>query len=531
MRRWNGWGDESTSYHVPPPAVTFLEGAMGPGRTLPDASFEEALHAAGKTSLPSAAFVSADPTVRLRHARGQSLPDWVAMRSGRIGAVPDGVAFPESDPDVRKLFEYARSAGARIIPYGGGTSVVGGVNPRPQDRPVLTVDLSRLNRLSDLDTVSGLATFGAGANGPEIERALAGHGYTLGHYPQSWELSTLGGWVVTRSSGQQSYYYGRIEKLFAGGHVESPAGSLDLPVFPASAAGPDLREFILGSEGRFGIVTRATVRVRKIAGVERFYGVFFRNWQSGVNAVREIAQCGVPVSMLRLSDPDETEATLNLAGKEFLTGCLRNGLSALGYRGGRCLLILGVTGDRMAASYAYDAAMALAGRHKGLVAGQAIGKAWRKGRFLNPYLRNTLWELGYAADTLETAVPWSSVSTAATAIKGAIRKAVEKFNERVLVFAHLSHVYPDGASIYATYLWRRASDPDEVLAAWRAMKTAASSEIRANGGTISHQHGVGVDHAPYLRAEKGKAGMQMLEAVRSALDPTRILNPGKLLVD
>jgi alkyldihydroxyacetonephosphate synthase len=529
MRRWNGWGDEATHYHLPDSALHYLENIIGRAEAQPDATFDRVVAAVPESHLAPHTHLTLDPAERLYHARGQSLPDWVALRSGRIGVFPDGVAYPESDVDVQALFDYARRTGAHLIPYGGGTSVVGHINPRANDAPAVTVDLSRLNRLIDLDEVSCLATFEAGVCGPDLERQLKSHGYTLGHFPQSWELSTLGGWIVTRSSGQQSYHYGRIEDLFAGGHAETPCGPIDLLPLPASAAGPDLRQMLLGSEGRFGIVTRAIVRVQARPEVEDFYGVFFHDWPAGVDAVRAIAQAQVPVSMMRLSDAQETETTLKLSGKTRLIGWAKRGLNVLDYGSHRALLILGVTGGQTAAKHACREATSIARQHGGLVTGTAIGKIWRKSRFLTPYLRNTLWERGYAVDTLETALPWSKVVRAAIALKAAIRDGLERMNERVLVFAHLSHVYADGASIYVTYVWRRSNDPDQTLQHWHLMKAAASNVIVAHGGTISHQHGVGLDHKPYLEAEKGSIGLQMIEAMRQSLDPDRILNPGKLI--
>jgi alkyldihydroxyacetonephosphate synthase len=193
------------------------------------------------------------------------------------------------------------------------------------------------------------------------------------------------------------------------------------------------------------------------------------------------------------------------------------------------LLIVGITGDKSLTRLAQHEVTSIARRHSGFAAGSSIGHMWRKSRFLTPYLRNTLWELGYALDTVETSLPWNKVLAAASAIQTGIRTALQSFGERVLVFAHLSHVYGDGASIYTTYLWRRSVDPDETLQHWGAMKGAASEAILAHGGTISHQHGVGVDHASYLEAEKGELGMKMIKAVRQQLDPERLLNPGKLV--
>ena len=529
MRRWNGWGDETTLYPLPESAQDFLAAKIGKGASISDVTFERVVAAVPHSRLTPYTRLSLDPADRLYHARGQSLPDWVTLRHGRIEAFPDGVAYPVSDSDVRDLFSYAKRSGARLIPYGGGTSVVGHINPRPIDSPTLTVDLGHLSRLINLDTTSQLATFEAGICGPDLERLLKEQGYTLGHFPQSWELSTLGGWIATRSSGQQSYHYGRIEDLFAGGHIETPQGPIDLPPLPASAAGPDLRHFILGSEGRYGIITRAIVRLQPQPENEDFYAIFFHDWTSGVKAVREITQAGIPVSMLRLSNALETEVTLALSGKDQLVGLADRGLRLFKYDQDRTLLIFGVTGNKALTHFALHEATALARQHGGFAAGTTIGHLWRKSRFYAPYLRNTLWEHGYALDTLETALPWSKIESAAAEIQATIREALQAFNERVLVFAHLSHVYADGASIYTTYLWRRSPDPDQTLAQWQAMKQTASRIIVTNGGTISHQHGVGLDHKPYLAAEKGTIGLQMIEAVRAQLDPDRLLNPGKLI--
>jgi alkyldihydroxyacetonephosphate synthase len=471
------------------------------------------------------------------------MSDWIALRSGRIGTFPDGVAYPASDEDVRALLDHARATGTRLIPYGGGSSVVGHVNPLAGDAPVLTVDLTRLGRLVNLDETSRLATFEAGVVGPDLERQLGERGYTLGHFPQSWEFSTLGGWIATRSSGQQSYHYGRIEALFAGGHVETLLGPLELPALPASAAGPDLRQVVLGSEGRLGVITRATVRVRPLPVDERFEAIFFHDWEAGATAVREIVQAGVPVSLLRFSDAQETETTLALAGRERLIGWADRGLRMTGYGDTRCMLLFALTeheepGSAAQRALAYAAAdrtpelvKGIARAHGGLAVGTAAGSIWARSRFRAPYLRNTLWERGYALDTVETAVPWCNTMAAAAAMKAAIAGALQDAQERVLVFAHLSHVYVDGASIYVTYLYRRAADPDETLRRWQQCKGAASQAVIAHGGTISHQHGVGLDHAPYLAAEKGAVGMKLLEAVRQAADPGGLLNPGKLLSD
>jgi alkyldihydroxyacetonephosphate synthase len=308
----------------------------------------------------------------------------------------------------------------------------------------------------------------------------------------------------------------------------TPLGGIELPPFPASAAGPDLKQIILGSEGRLGIISQAIVQIQPLPQFEDFYGIFFKDWEEGVNAVKEIAQSGIQLSMLRLSDPQETETTLILSGKGNLLPYADFGLSKLGYGEQRCLLIMGVTGDKTLASHARRAAIRVCRKYRGLYTGNTIGKAWRKSRFLAPYLRNSLWEVGYALDTLETAVPWDKVNQLKNSIIKSIIKASEKENQRVLVIGHISHVYHTGASIYITYLFRRSADPQDNLERWQKMKHAASSTIVEQGGTISHQHGIGRDHAQYLSSEKGSLGIQLLRNVSNFFDPQAVLNPQKL---
>ncbi|NOX63160.1 MAG: FAD-binding oxidoreductase [Chloroflexi bacterium] len=529
MKRWNGWGDVHIHYPLPDVGIDYLRAQLGPLEARADVSMDAILATMPDSRLPDHPLIDIAPETRLRHARGQSLPDWVALNYGRIEAFPDGVAFPNGADDVRELLGLARTRGIRVIPYGGGTSVVGHINPLPGARPTLTLSMEKLNRLLELDEVSRLATFEAGVTGPSLEAQLKAHGYTLGHFPQSFEYSTLGGWIATRSSGQQSYYYGRIEQLFAGGRVETPRGPLELPPFPASATGPDVREMILGSEGRMGLITRAQVRVRPIPKAEGFYGIFFPTWEQGVAAVRGIAQNGIPVSMLRLSNPQETETSLLISGKSWLKLADR-GLRLMGQGDQRCLLIFGVTGSAAHVRRTRGAVKSFCRSFRGFYVGAMVGRTWEKNRFRSAYLRNTLWRHGVAVDTLETALPWSQVEAAAQAIPRSIVDAAAAFGERVLVMTHLSHIYRDGASIYVTYLFRRCADPDELLARWRAMKGAASHAIQAHGGAISHQHGVGTDHAAYLLAEKGELGMAAIRSLCQTFDPDGIMNPGKLIL-
>lgn len=527
MRRWNGWGDTTVDYPIPEGALGFLLDQLGEGASTEDVSMEAVLERLPPSRLANFNGISLDPLDRLLHTHGQSLPDWIALRSGQIGRPPDGVAYPETTEQVRDLLQAAANKGTLVIPYGGGTSVVGHINPVEGDAPVLTLDLSCMNRLLDLDEISRLARFQAGVTGPVIERQLNDRGYTLGHFPQSWEYSTLGGWIATRSTGQQSYYYGRIEDLFAGGNLESPVGTLPLLPLPASAAGPDLRQVVLGSEGRLGVITEAMVRIRPTPEQEAFYGIFFRGWEAGFDAARALAQARIPVSMVRLSDPQETITTLALAGRPGLIRAADVLLRSLGAGADRCMMILGITSNRSRFSQPKGDAFEILRAHGGIATGTLIGKQWRKSRFRSPYLRNTLWEHGYALDTLETAVPWSALHSTRKKILTALDKAFNESSIPVLRFSHLSHIYVDGASIYVTFLYPRQDSPNETLAIWQAAKRATSEAIVEHHGTISHQHGIGCDHLPYLENEKGSLGLESLQSISQTFDPQGMMNPGK----
>ncbi len=529
MRRWNGWGDESTSMDLPQSAGAFLSQVVGKGQQLADSALANVIKAVPSSRLPEHPLVSTDAEERVRHAKGQSLPDYLAMRSGEISCFPDGVCFPENCQDVKAILAYAKNHNIELIPYGGGTSVAGHINPKQSQRPILTVDMSRMNQLLHLDENSQIATFGAGTPGPMVEAQLLARGYTLGHFPQSFELSTIGGWVASRSSGQQSLRYGRIEQLFAGGNIETFAGSLDVPTFPASSAGPDLRELLLGSEGRFGILTQVKVRVSKVAEAERFSVIFFPNWQSASQFCKDSVQQRIGLSMLRVSNAIETQTQLKLAGHENQIKWLERYLSLRGCGEGKCMLTFGLTGSKQQISASKKQLTAVVKKYKGVNTGEMLGKKWQANRFRSPYLRDALWQQGYVVDTFETATDWGNVDSLMAQVEDEIRHGLKDDNEKVHVFTHLSHVYSQGCSLYTTYVYRNGSSYQETLKRWQTLKHLASNTIVNNAGTISHQHGVGKDHAPYLHVEKGELGMKVLENLVEHFDSNQQLNPGTLL--
>ncbi len=531
-RRWNGWGDENYIKELSGHGRQLVHSVIGQPKALGDASLKSVMDSVPESRLPKHSLISTDSEDRVRHARGQSFPDWLAMRSGEFKVFPDGVAFPESGSQVRELFEFAEKHDFDVIPYGGGTSVAGHITPDASHRPVLTIDMGRMNQLLDLNQESQIATFGAGTPGPQVESQLRAKGYTLGHYPQSWELSTIGGWIASRSSGQQSLRYGRIEQMFAGGRMETLQGTLDIPSIPASSAGPDIREMTMGTEGRLGIFTEVQVRVSRMPEEEKFFVYFMPNWDKAKTAVRELMQQKVPMSMMRVSNVKETNAHLHLGTKEKQYKLLDGFLKLRGMKDGRCMLTFGVTGTKLQNKSSLKQIRSVLGQYGGVggFIANIMGSIWAEGRFRFPYLRESCWQEGIAIDTLETSTDWENVDEVLAGIEQSLKTALADDGEEVMVFTHLSHLYGQGCSIYTTYFFRCADSYDQTLERWKKLKVAASSVITNARATISHQHGVGKDHAPYLEAEKGKLGMKMIGHMLDQFDPDKRLNPGTLLV-
>lgn len=534
LRRWAGWGFEGVRVEPSEELLAWLEDRLGPTKPTSVAEASEIRVPASQDLPDLPGEVSREPFDRLVRARGQGLPDLLRLRAGELPAVPDAVVWVSSDRELERLLRGCAEAAVRLIPRGGGTSVTGGVNVLAGDPPTVVLDLTHLTGLEALDETSGLATFAAGTTGPEVEAALAERGLTLGHFPQSWELSTLGGWVATRASGQESLGYGSIQELVAGVEMVAPAGRLALRAFPATAAGPDLRHLVLGSEGRLGVIHRVTVRVREKPPPLTVWASILPTWEEGLEAARELVQEGVPLHLLRLSNEPETEVAMTegLSGHPRLAPLLRGWLRLWGIprrgRGG-CLLLLGSAGEGRWVHWAEEVSRRLVGRHGGLYLGHRPGKRWVQDRFRHPYLRDALLDCGYATDTLETAAPWSALARLSENVSRAIEGALESEGERVVSLCHVSHPYRDGASLYFTFFFRVPGDVDAAVARWATIKRAATEALVAGGGTLSHHHGVGAWHAPWLSREIGDDGRRVLEAAVRQMDPHGVLSPGVLL--
>ncbi len=528
----DGWGFAGESF--PPPAALWAwlqERLEGPCEPLPRWRPHRFRPPAGRRLPKLPGEVSTEALDRLRHARGRGLTDLVRLRTGTVPALPDAVLRPADVAELSSILAICSQAQVGVVPWGGGTSVTGGVNITAGPQKMISLDLARFRGLLELDDASGLATFGAGTPGPEVERPLAARGLTLGHYPQSWELSTVGGWVATRASGQESLGYGGIESLVAGVDLVAPRGGWSLAPQPASAAGPDLRQLVLGSEGRLGVIHRATLRVSARPQAAEVRAALLPSWSAGIEAVRTLVRARSGLHLLRLSDELETGVGLRvgLAGRRLAAALLRRWLLVRGAGAPGCLLLYGAAGRPRRVRGALAAAASVLRDHRALRLGAGPGRRWLADRFRHPYLRDALLDRGVAVDTLETAAPWSRLEDLTAAVRTALTATAAAWSERCPVLAHVSHPYPDGGSLYFTFFFRCPLDPEQAVERWAELKRAATRALLAAGGTLSHHHGVGAWHAPWLEDEIGRSGRTVLERAAAALDPDGILSPAALL--
>jgi alkyldihydroxyacetonephosphate synthase len=533
--KWWGWGDPGNVPGLDAEALATLRervGELAPAprsvATVMDVELPPAVELPAALQAAAGAenvFTSAED--RVRHATGRGYVDLVRLRSGRLDAAPDAVLLVTEPGRLLPILEACAAGGVAVVPFGGGTSVVGGVEPlRGGHQRLVSLDLGGL-RAVEVDRRSLTATLGAGLRGPEAEAALGGHGLVLGHFPQSFEYATIGGFAATRSAGQASSGYGRFDALVSSVRLIAPAGELRTLETPHSAAGPPLRELIVGSEGALGVIPEVTVRVRPAPETRRYEAWIAEDFEEGAEIVRALAQGpGLP-DVIRVSDEEETEVSLALSGPRGAAATLFDRYLGLRRRRGGSLIVVGHEGDREAV--ARRRALTVRELRSGGAAylGQAAGRSWEHGRFQGPYLRDTLMDMGAMVETLETSHTWTRLQGLREAVGGAIRDSLAGQGTPGLVFCHLSHAYTDGASLYFTFIARSLIGGE--VEQWRAVKRSACEAIVANGGTITHHHAVGRDHAPYMSAEVGPTGLDVLRAVKAELDPAGIMNPGKLV--
>jgi alkyldihydroxyacetonephosphate synthase len=534
--RWWGWGVDADAMHLPANAQAMIEGGLGAeGAPAPRLELDAIRLPASRLDSALRERIAAvvggdnvrdDQHARVSHAAGRSYPDLVRLRSGQVTG-PDAVVYPGAHAEVLALLEACSGAGVAVVPFGGGTSVVGGVEPDAGSfGAVIAVDLARMRGVIDVDEVSLLARVQPGTTGPELEDALRGYGLTLGHLPQSWEYITIGGAVATRSAGQASTGYGRIDKQVLGLRLAAPAGEIEVRVQPGTAGPtPAMRELLVGSEGTLGVITEATLQVRPLPEVRQYEGWSFRSFAAGVEAFRELEQAHAAGDVSRLSDEAETAMSLASAGQSSgtATRLAQRYLKLRGHENG-CLAILGFEGEADEALDRANRARMLLRAAGGVRLGSRPGAAWEHQRFRAPYLRDELLDRGVMVETLETATTWTNLHRLYAAVQGGLRAAL---GPRSLVLCHVSHLYPAGASLYYTFM--AAQDRGREIEQWRAAKTAACDAIVEAGGTITHHHAIGADHAAWMRAEIGDVGIDLLRAAKARLDPRGIMNPGKLI--
>ena len=432
---------------------------------------------------------------------------------------------PADADGVAEVLRICSDAEIAVVPFGGGTSVVGGVEPlRGRFPAVVALDLGRLDRLLDVDAESSLAVLQPGMRGPDAEAALNERGFTLGHFPQSYEQASIGGYVATRSAGQASTGYGRSDEMVVALRAATPRGELALGRVAHSAAGPDLRQLVIGSEGAFGVLTELTMQVRPLPEAKRYEGWFFRSFAEGAEALRVLRQAGAAADVCRLSDVDETRSQLALSGHDRGVGPLY-----LRLRGRRCLAVFGWEGDEQTVGVRRWQAARLLKKAGGLSVGRGVGSAWQASRFAGPYLRDDLLDAGVLVETLETATTWAKLADVHSAVRTALFDTLGRRGATPLVLCHVSHVYVTGASLYFTVLARQEEGERSALAQWDEAKRAATDALMAAGATLTHHHAVGADHRPWIEQEVGELGVAMLRSVKACLDPVGILNPGKLV--
>jgi alkyldihydroxyacetonephosphate synthase len=548
--KWWGWGDAAVAFdhHDKPALASFVKKAIGidldeapaatidfDALTVPPAILPDTL----ADTLRSAVGVEhmiCDALDRVVHAYGKSLRDLVRIRANDLGRIPDVVVYPENEAEVVAVLNAIVASDAILIPFGGGTNIVGSLESSPDEqRSVVSLDLARMDRVRSIDAASGLATIEAGALGPDIETQLHAAGFTLGHFPDSFTHSTLGGWIATRSSGMQSDLYGDIAQITRAVRVVTPVGTLVTRPVPATSTGPSVREMILGSEGRLGVITEATVQVHRLPAERKILGYFFPDWDRGLKAMTAIAESDAAPSVTRISDPNETAFSLatrkagstldqivSVGMRTYLRRVKRFDLDAL------CLSFIGFEGSATHVKRQRSLVGEIVSAHGGLCLGASPGTLYDQKKFDTPYIRDFLLDRGALADVSETATAWSNLRPLYDAVAVAANGAFSQVGVLGYLMCHLAHSYHSGACLYFTFAFRPGEKGDP-LEQYDTVKHAIQQAFIDNGGTLSHHHAVGREHAEWLADDLSPPGVEMIAALFEGIDPGRNLNPGAIL--
>jgi len=547
--KWYGWGrkDVAFSHEDKPSFAPFVADVVGvdldaPSAQIPDlagldvpAPRHPAALADALVGAVGADQVHTDDLDRVVHTYGKSLRDLVRARAGIFGRVPDLVVYPADEDQIAAVLAAALAADAVVIPFGGGSNIVGSLEaPVDEPRPVVSVDLGRLDRVVEVDAEARLARIQAGVLGPEMERQLNELGWTMGHFPDSFSHSTLGGWIATRSSGMQSDVYGDIGQITKAVRVLSPGGVIATRAVPSQSTGPSVLQMVLGSEGRLGIITEATVQVHRLPAKRVVLGYFFPSFDAGVTAMREIAESEAAPIITRVSDARETRfsfatrrASHGLSG--LVSAGLKRYLSARGWDLDQmCLSFIGYEGSPLHVANQKAAVAAVVKRNGGIGVGTGPGTLYDQKKFDTPYIRDFLLDRGALADVSETATSWSRLLPLYRAVVADAEKAFAAVGVQGWIMCHLSHSYHSGACLYFTFAFAPAPGTEPVPQ-YDTVKSAVQQAFLDNGGTLSHHHAVGREHARWLAEDISPAGSEVLAALFAGVDPGRNLNPGAIL--
>jgi alkyldihydroxyacetonephosphate synthase len=549
--KWWGWGDEDIAFtHEDKPELgPFLEREIdvhvdAPSQRpvafaeleIPEPALDADLAAALEAAV-GPAHVSTDPLDRVVHARGKCLRDLVRHRQGDVGRVPDVVVRPGAEEEVEAIMRAVLDADAVVIPFGGGTNISGSLEaPTGEERTIVSVDMARMDRVLEIDEDSGLARIQAGAFGPAVEGQLNARGWTIGHFPDSFTHSTLGGWIATRSSGMQSDKYGDVADLTRAVHVVTPSGTLATRPVPHTSTGPSVREMVLGSEGRLGIITEATVHVHRLPERRTILGYLFPDWPRALQAMRAISESGAAPSVTRVSDAPETRfsfatrkapSTLDrLKSKGLQTFLDRK--SSFGDLDQMCLSFIGYEGSKAHVARQRKLVGKIVSAHGGLCIGSSPGELYDQKKFDTPYIRDFLLDRGALGDVSETSAPWGALPALYDNVMAAAKGAFADLGVRGYVMCHLSHSYHAGACLYFTFAFVPAATGDP-LDQYDRVKSAIQQTFIDSGATLSHHHAVGVEHARWLEEDISAPGVAMLRALFDGVDPGANLNPGKIV--
>jgi alkyldihydroxyacetonephosphate synthase len=550
QQKWWGWGAEGIefSFADKPKFAPFVLDVLGVDVTLPAPrvrSFDSLdvpasqLSPALREALVAAVgeeYVIDDDEMRVVHAFGRGVRDLVRVRRGQLGRVPDVVVYPGAEDDVVAIVDAACQADAVVIPYGGGSNIVGALEAVPSEtRQVVSVNLGRMNKVLEINDTAGLARIQAGVLGPDMEVQLNAKGWTLGHFPDSFMWSTLGGWIATRSSGMQSDKYGDIAEVTRGLRMVMKDQVLSLRPLPSSSSGPSVREMVLGSEGRLGIITEAWVNVHRLPPVREIQAYFFPTYDDGLDAMIEIAASDAAPSITRVMDPNETQFSMANGKKSTRVSHLMNrAVQEIMTRKGWdltqiALAFVGYEGTPVHVRYEKGQVGKIIARHDGMGVGKGPGALYDQKKYDVPYIRDFLLDRGIPADVSETATPWSLMKTMHDKTVAAAYKAMEEAGVQGFVMCHLSHSYHSGACQYFTFAINDASEQN--METYDRVKRAIQQSFMDNGGTVSHHHGVGEEHSPWLDQDISPAGVFIQRKLFDSVDPGHNFNPGKVIHD